>query len=262
MIRLAFLHLRDTTNIGDRWCSPVDHCSWADPRLTVTAADLRKAGPEYDIGIFGGGKILRDIARSPAWLGKGRLNIGWGVSTVQSNPLSPTYWKAKRRLNLIGSRDWDGAGGIGGCDWVPCASAEHPFFDAPPPPSQEVVVYAHASKSAGFNVHRSTSLPWRINHGSDLVEALQFLASGETVVSNSYHGVFWALLLGRKVLCVPFSNKFGNFRLPPGYSTDATWPQDLSLAQAQPELLALCRTATAGFRAKVQALIESRIAQG
>jgi hypothetical protein len=264
VIRVAFRHLRDTDNIGDRWCSPYDHLVWSGiPGIRVEADDLRKPGADYDIGIFGGGKIMRELAKSPAVRsGGGRVNIAWGLSTVQRNPLSIAYFRARRRLDLIGSRDWDGVGGAGGCDWVPCASSEHRFFDAPPTPTHSTVFYGHFSKSAKMGVVIPEALPTRTNHGASLEEALQFIASGETVVSNSYHGVFWALLMGRRVLCLPFSNKFSMFRLPPGYSTATSWSRDLAMAQAQPELLSICRDATARFRQKVLDIIAlSRAAQ-
>jgi hypothetical protein len=261
MIRLSFQHLRDTRNIGDRWCSPFDYFDWAaDSRIVAQAGDLHAPGDDYDIGIFGGGKIMRDLARSPALrLGDGRVNIGWGLSTVQRNPLSLAYWRARRRLDLIGSRDWDGTGGAGGCDWTPCASSEHRLFDAPPPPQHAVVVYTHKSKSAKMGLQVPDGIPQRNNHGTTLDEALAFIASGETVVSNSYHGVFWALLMGRRVLCLPFSNKFSHYRLPPGYGTAAGWTGQLAKAQAQPDLLGLCRTATRRFKAKVDAQIEQAV---
>ena len=38
------------------------------------------------------------------------------------------------------------------------------------------------------------------------------LATAETVVSSSYHGVYWAMLLGKKVIALPFNAKFYGFR--------------------------------------------------
>jgi len=38
------------------------------------------------------------------------------------------------------------------------------------------------------------------------------ILSGKVVITNSYHGVYWSGLLNRKVIAVPFSTKFYNFR--------------------------------------------------
>ena len=249
-MELKFFHLRDTTNIGDRWCSPFDHIDWSKyPKVNASVQDIMQPSPDYDFGIFGGGKILRSIAKSPAW--RPRFNAAWGISTAHRNPFSMSPFLAKRRLNLIGSRDWDGRAGLGGYDWVPCASSEHPFFDAPPPPRHSVVVYAHKLKSKSLSTNVPDGIPMADNHSGDFLDALAFIASGETVVSNSYHGVFWALLMGRKVLCAPFNNKFLHYRLPPGYTAEADWAKNLHLAAAAPELLDLCREATRSFERKI-----------
>ena len=242
---------------------PFDYFDWQDAaHIKAHANDLRQAGQDYDVGVYGGGKIMRDIARSPAYRrGNGRLNIGWGISTVQRNPFSLAYRKARIRLDLIGSRDWDQEEPGGKVVWVPCPSSQHLFFDAPSSPDHEVVVYAHRSKSQRMLKDLPASIPWRYNHGNDLHEALNFIASGETVVSNSYHGVFWALLMGRRVLCLPFSNKFSRFRLPPGFSSDVSWVHNLSRAKPQPSFLQLCRQATARFRTRVDSYIEETTAK-
>jgi hypothetical protein len=254
-MRVSFFHLRNTKNIGDRWCSPFDHFNWAQhPNIVAAAQDMLLPSDDYDVGVFGGGKILRGIASSPAW--RPRFNIGWGISTVHSNPFSIACFRAKRRLNLLGSRDWDGNAGVGGCDWVPCASSEHSFFESPPPPRHKVVVYAHHLKSKSLITDCPSDIPLSTNHHGNLDDALSFLASGETVVSNSYHGVLWALLMGRKVLCAPFSHKFQHYRLAPGYTDEAAWRDNLYKAQSAPDLLNLSRAATATFKAKVWSHID------
>ena len=103
-MKLHFQHLRSTDNIGDHACSPFDYFDWGD----ATVSDLRDDDtPDYDVGIYGGGKIFRGLAsyagvRRP----KGAINIAWGVGTVQSFPISLRYMKARRRMDIVGSRDY------------------------------------------------------------------------------------------------------------------------------------------------------------
>ena len=52
------------------------------------------------------------------------------------------------------------------------------------------------------------------NGSGDLNGALAFLASGETVITSTYHGAYWGLMLGRKVIVVPWATKFLGFRHP------------------------------------------------
>ena len=79
---------------------------------------------------------------------------------------------------------------------------------------------------------------------------------GIPALSNSYHGVYWALLLGKRVLCVPFSRKFHHYRMPPGYAGPQDWMNRLSQARRQDEMLGVCREATARFEKRVRALLE------
>jgi hypothetical protein len=46
------------------------------------------------------------------------------------------------------------------------------------------------------------------NETNDLDQILDFLGSGETILTTSFHAAYWGTLLIRKVLAFPFSNKF------------------------------------------------------
>jgi exopolysaccharide biosynthesis predicted pyruvyltransferase EpsI len=80
----------------------------------------------------------------------------------------------------------------------------HPAFDKQIEPEHEIVVYenkqARPLKSHGF--------PHMSNEGATMEEAVKFIASGEIVVTSSYHGMYWAALLKRRILVVPFGSKF------------------------------------------------------
>jgi len=251
MRRVHFQHLRETKNVGDKSCSPFDYFDW--PGASVS--DVRKDDtPEYDIGIYGGGKIFGGLS---SYAGVRRaataVNIAWGVGTVQNFPISFRYAKARQRMDLIGSRDF----GDTRYTYAPCPSCMAPAFDAPGEPEHEVVFYSHAGKTDTMGISIPHDMPTLDNECKDLGTALRFIASGATVISNSYHGVYWGLLMGRRVLCVPFSNKFGKYRLPPHYASAATWQDEWKNAQAQPDMREICRAATMDFKAQVDTLIEN-----
>ena len=167
--------------------------------------DLADPTPDCDAVIYGGGKITGGLA---ATFGPGDLGaahrIAWGISTVQSSRFSLKYWRAYRRLSLVGTRDW----GDDRFDYAPCASCMSPFFDQPAEPEHDVVAYLHHWRSGEMNMAVPDGIPVLDNKHGSLEAAIAHIASGRTVVSNSYHGTYWGLLLGRKVLCVPFSKKF------------------------------------------------------
>lgn len=96
------------------------------------------------------------------------------------------------------------------------------------------------------------------NIEADFGAAIRFIASGRVVLSNSYHGVYWGLLLGKKVLCVPFSNKFYNYRINPGYASGPEWFQSLDKAQGSDEMLDLCRDGAAAFESKARDILHGQ----
>ncbi|MDQ2065781.1 polysaccharide pyruvyl transferase family protein [Xinfangfangia sp. CPCC 101601] len=248
-MKLVFQHLRETRNIGDRWCSPFDYFNWPG----AEARDLRKAGAAYDIGIYGGGKIFGSLSKEAGVIrGQTTRHIAWGVSTVQTFPISFRYSASRRLCELIGSRDF----GDKRYDFAPCVSCMSPLFDIVKPPEHDVVFYYHAGKTAGQGINIPSWMPSLSNNCSSLEEALAFIASGRTVVSNSYHGVYWSLLMGRRVICIPFSGKFSSYRYPPFYSSAKRWADDLRKGLAQPQMLQVCREATLRFKYRVDAVID------
>ena len=217
--------------------------------------DMREASSPYDACVFGGGKIFGGLAEAAGVNTTGApLHIAWGVGTRQTFPISPKYRRARQLCDLVGSRDW----GDQRYDFAPCASCMSTLFDAPSDPEHDVVFYWHGGKTQKQNIHIPDTMPSMANNVGSLEEAIRFIASGKTVVSNSYHGVYWSLLLGRKTICVPFSNKFSAYRLPPAYATPHTLRSKLDSGIAQPQMLELCRTATLAFKDKAVSLLAKR----
>lgn len=249
-VMIVYKHIRNTNNLGDRWCSPFDHV--AGLSTTGLALDLAEATPPCDAVIYGGGKIMGSLARTlgPNDLAA-RVRVAWGVSTIQSFPISPKYWQAFRKMSLVGSRDW----GDRRFPFAPCASCASPAFDMQIEETDDVVAYLHHWRAPEMGIVVPEGMPMMDNTCPSFEDAIRFIGRGRTVVSNSYHGVYWALLLGKKVLCIPFSRKFQKFRIAPGYSTPKRWKDDLGLARGSDEMLGLCRDATADFGMRVEKLL-------
>lgn len=249
MPRLVFKHIRSTNNIGDRSCCPLDYLPFED----AVAMDLDEPTPQgCHAVIYGGGKIFGSLHRKMTVADRhAKARVAWGVSTVQSNPLSIRYALSRRSMTLVGSRDY----GDTRYDYAPCVSCMSPLFDRVYQEEHDVVFYFHHDKTPCVQDLVPEHVPRLSNCCSSLDEAIRFLGSGRTVVSNSYHGVYWALLLGRRVLCLPFSGKFQGYRLPPGYSDLRNWPQELHNACSQPDMLDLSRLASRSFEQRVRALI-------
>ena len=246
---VLFQHLRNTKNIGDRWCSPFD---WLTFPYASQVKDIRELSDPYKVSIIGGGKIFGGLANyAGVQEPKNRLNIAWGVSTVQKFPISLRYSRSRKLMSLVGTRDW----GDNRFSWVPCASCMAPEFDEAIEPEHEVVFYYHAGKTEKQKIKIPQHIPKLSNNAATLTEALRFIASGKTVISNSYHGVYWAMLMGRRTICIPFSNKFNYYRLPPTYANNRNWKAKLRDANAHPNFLSLCREATRSYEISVNNFI-------
>lgn len=250
MPEIVFKHHRETTNLGDAVCSPYDHLP--DLATRGIAIDLAVSTPPADTVIFGGGKIMGGLYKvmGPNDFAA-RHRVAWGVSTVQKFPVSWKYWRTFRSMTLVGSRDW----GDKRFPFAPCVTCLSPYFEMAADETEEVVLYIHHWKSAAQRVARPEGIPVMENNNPSLESTIRFLAGARTVVSNSYHGVYWGLLLGKKVLCLPFSNKFQNYRISPGYAAADTWPDAVAKAQGSDEMLGICREATVSFRKRVGSLI-------
>lgn len=244
-MRIEFQHFRDTKNIGDASCSPYDWLTWSHD---VNASDIRKESRDYDVSVIGGGKIFGGLSKYDGiQKDKRKLHIAWGVSTVQSFPISLKYSRARKICDLVGTRDW----GDKRFQWAPCVTCLSPKFEEPLEPEHDVVFYYHAGKTEKQGIEIPDNIPSMSNNVESLDKALDFIASGKTVVSNSYHGVYWSLLMGRKTLCVPFSNKFSHYRFAPGFAKPSNWLKSLHSAQQSDSFLKVAREATHDFHEKV-----------
>jgi hypothetical protein len=142
-------------------------------------------------------------------------------------------------------------------DWAvyaPCSTCMHPVFDTPAQATQDCVLYEHGD----LDPIAIGGLPRMSNTGPTRIETVaEFLASGRTVITNSYHGAYWATLLGRRVVVYePWCTKFALMRYPLVECTRENWLARLSEAPLlYPEALAECRAATRAFAERVSLVL-------
>ena len=92
------------------------------------------------------------------------------------------------------------------------------------------------------------------NYGTDLNEKLNFLSNYEYIITNSYHGVYWAQLLNKKVLCYPVKSSLFNFPYKPNFIKGIIDDQLLDECKNYPNFLDQCIEANLKFRQKVKDL--------
>lgn len=211
------VHYRDTKNIGDRYCHPLDYVSYERSMDDSTIrCDVRHLpdNVDPDVVVIGGGAIARHCPELKS-IYPNAVHIAWGIGITRADLTqvnASTHEKFASGYSLYGCRDYRAMN-----SYVPCASCLHPIFDTDFDVMHDVVVYGHAGKKPLKDEADRLGLPYMENNDASGFEGvIRFLASGKTVVTSSYHGAYWAALLDKKVSVIPFGSKFYSLRnLPP-----------------------------------------------
>jgi len=245
VIETAFVHRRKDRNIGDRACTPGNYFDFGTHELYDFADEL----PSCERLIIGGGQVFQQcLDTAIRSLETANKRVVWGIGISPMDRRSVAFDILQGCCDLIATRNH----GIRGCEYVPCASAMSPLFDAPPEPERELVLFYHARKSK--DVLFDSGVPAQGNDQGNMADAVAFLASGATVVTNSYHGTYWAMCLGRRVLCLPFNKKFLYFPENPQFASSQNWLKHVKEAQARPQTLEQARDRNKSFYEKVRNL--------
>ncbi|MDH7454068.1 hypothetical protein QF205_13460 [Luteimonas composti] len=213
------LHIRGNANLGDNYCHPLDYFNvGCDLDIALRKASLTDPplDMEPDCVVLGGGAVSRRAPDVRKLYPKSKL-VAWGVGYTTRKEIKPVpadvHYRLRSGYALYGCRDYVKGSGL---DYVPCVSCMHPYFDSIPEPVHELVVYGHRKLGDLSAEAAAMGAPYADNmSGLDLFRALDHLASGSTVVTSSYHGAYWATLLGRKVAMVPFGSKFMSLKFRP-----------------------------------------------
>jgi hypothetical protein len=225
-LRITGISHSDQPNVGDRNCSPLQYFNFPD----AVSISYRDALPKTDVLIVGGGVLPKTIPTAP-------IRVAWGVGRSRKGYLAKIDAPAHEGWDLIGSRD------KGARPWVPCPSCMSPLFDREYETQHSRVYFDHQSYPTGGR-------PSMSNDVADMAEAIAFIASGQTVVTSSYHGMYWATLLGRRVVVVPFGSKFFGFPYPVPMTR---YGQGEGIAH--PDALQQCREANIAFYQQVLSFI-------
>jgi hypothetical protein len=132
-----------------------------------------------------------------------------------------------------------------------------PIFDENFTIKNDVVIYGHSDVRPLKDEAEKLGLPYLDNTTpTGLREVLEFLASGNTVITSSYHGAYWATLLGRRVAMLPFGTKFYSLKHRPPVADNI--PSGLKVASTFNGVLDECREINQAFAQRVQAFLDER----
>jgi hypothetical protein len=222
----------DPTNVGDAFCPPFIYFPFKNKRyIDILNINQNTTFHRDEIIIVGGGGLGKEFFKEKidtiidlkekynlkiiAW------GVGYDLNVDKSSILSPEE-------NLI-SNIFDGFDIIGTrvylkqkyeqkiYEYVPCVSCMHDALYTlrnEQKKLKKVGVYSHK------RIPLNTFFPeydHLTNEGMDLINVLNFISSYEFIITNSYHGVYWATLLNKKVICVPFKSGLYSFKDKPTY---------------------------------------------
>jgi len=135
--------------------------------------------------------------------------------------------------------------------WVPCVSCLHPIFDTKYVESQEVgVIFSKKSLNDKELLNRLDKYP-STNNTTNLEEMVSFIGKSETVVTGSYHAMYWAILLGKKIVVIPTTTKFYDFKYPAVIASYENFESILPKAISFSGVLEECREININYASKV-----------
>lgn len=162
--------------------------------------------------------------------------------------------KSFGRYRSIGIRDYDERSKY---TWVPCPSCMHPAFDKQYAIKNDIIWFEHKKQLIKATDFGSEVIPRFVNSGNNFEQTIELLGSANIVLTNSYHGVYWATLLGKKVI-VPggqWSTKFQFFKHPPTFvGKKEDWRDYVEQARTYPNALAECRRANTTYWENIKAI--------
>lgn len=238
------VHRIDHGNLGDMMCSPLRYFDLGPWRqVDIDGTEFPTSEP---VIIGGGGLIHGDEwpKKLEALIEGTEKTVIWGIgSNVHGETITTTpEWVG--RAGIVGIRDYGTK-----FDYVPCPSCMHQAFDRHRvvSPKRRFLIYEHA----GFPIPISGIVRINNNQPEDAFEdVIAFMAQGETVISNSFHGLYWAMLLNRAAVCVmPISSRFYGFKYPPTFSPVESCTS--AAGSVHPEYLGECRESNIRFFKKV-----------
>lgn len=225
MTNLKFIFRADNTNVGDWWSPPWKYFPFK-PGVALDILDTTNKINPNDTLIIGGGGLGNEFFRpylEQILESRPNISILWGTGVdavakpgqVLGSDSVDLYGDYFNQFDEQGIRVFEHSQKF---RYVPCASCmnNHLYEFREKKPSDTVGVYNH-KRVPLMDPNNPFGFPVCDNSGNNFVDKLNFLSRFEYIVTNTYHGVYWATLLKRKVVCIPFKSGLFSFKYSPVY---------------------------------------------
>jgi hypothetical protein len=264
-MKLFFGHSIGNSNLGDKVCCPIDYYDFPYETERIDVAGIEKIFPkiENNVLIYGGGGLLHlpssdyrdghmeylyDICNLKA------VKIAWGVGhNIHHKPeefgkiLIEWPQVVFDTFGMIGGRD--GYQSYNGYTYVPCVSCKHKLFQNKYKVNHDLTLIIHFD---GIDLEIE-NLEKVYAEKDSFEKVIETIATGKTLITNSYYGAYWGMLLGKKVVVwKPFSTKFLKIHENIQFAfTEDELQEKIKLAKPDKKFLNFCVTRNDIYHAQV-----------
>ena len=197
---IYFVHVKKTINTGDKRSSPVFYYPEYFRQFDVKEIDLQELknlviSPD-DFVIVGGGGILDSGKKWNGLINLAMQQTGnvilWGCGFNTSKKQIDFPALDLSNSLLIGIRDYLHPF----FRFVPCITCKSKYFDRQYTCKREIGIVKHHSRP--LQLHESFADIETISNSENIANIIRFIGESDTVISNSYHVLYWASLLHKK----------------------------------------------------------------
>jgi len=221
-MKIHFVHAMDENNPGDWWSTPKHYFPKFKNATVSHVKNFDQDIGKIDVLVYGGGDLLSSANNKyRKWLEKTiteyqpRKLVGWGLG------LSPEYFKMEGN-QLLKNFDYLGCRlpvldpnffhkmhikEMDNYEYVPCASCLHPVFDDNNEEIRHDIGILH-HKNWPINNRwirgalGDSSYQQIFNSPNNIENMVDFIKKSDRIITSSYHGAYWSMLLGKKTLVV------------------------------------------------------------
>lgn len=259
------IHRYDKTNVGDYYCAPHHYFDQLKGKF-LDIYDYKSENKDIlenfilEIStkalIIGGGGLLnrssfeKQLKLFEALQSKGKKTVLWGVghnSKHKSDFGSITSYNINlKNFGLVGTRDFKMPG-----EFLPCVSCMHPIFDKDYSETQEIGIIYHKKTLKKKQLIKKLEDYPSTSNTTDLEDMVSFIGKSNRIVTDSYHAMYWSMLLGKKVAVIPNSSKFFDFKYQPVVTSFENFENDIKNTNTFTGLLEESRELNTNFSEKV-----------
>jgi hypothetical protein len=158
-----------------------------------------------------------------------------------------------RDFDLVGVRDYGQQ-----YEWAPCASCMHPALRKQYTIKNNVIWFEHKKQLLKSTEFGTDPIPRFINSGDNIDQTIEILGSANTIITNSYHGAYWGILLKKRVIVVEaWSSKFNAMRHQPYFlGKGEHWKDYIEQVPTYNNAIDECISATETYWNKVKGYIK------